>query len=178
MRFRRAWLWACLAGLAMTGLSGCGTRHSDDALSCFTGRFALRAKPPTTSAGSLLRLSTNRPDDYGEISHDSWGTFGQAHDGRFEPLYSISAAVGHHGVLAHASVLPIDIQPLAGVALPNRPFLIRVPHVRSGRYLAQFYYSFAGLTTSERQRIGIGKRRGYYLCAHIRVLSRSGPATS
>jgi hypothetical protein len=169
--------WACslalLAALGFTGLTACDSIEggsSVNALGCFTGRFELRPNPTVTSAGSLITLSTNAPGD-ATISHESWGTFGRIRNGRVKALYSVSAAVGSHGALSHPAVLPIQTQPLAGVGLPDHPFLIRVPDVDSGSYLVWFYYTVAGLERSERQRLGIGKHNSYNLCATIRVLN-------
>jgi hypothetical protein len=174
--FRHACSVVSLVAAATAALSACdgvgNGRSGGGSLGCLTGRFELRVRPTLTSAGELLKLSTNGPGS-SSITHDSWGTFGRVRQGRFEALYDVSAAVGSHGPISHPGVIRItdQPQPLAGVGLPDHPFLIRVPKVSSGRYLVEFYYSVNGLTRAERLRFGIGPRKGYHLCAYIRVLN-------
>jgi hypothetical protein len=168
-------LRVCVATLCLLALSSCSVHQASrprriGAFGCVIAKFGLRGVPEHVMPGQLIRLRANGPRGPEFIGLQSWGTFGRARGGRFLALYDIPTVLAQEQVRGLRDIR-ISSSPtaLAGVALPNMPFVTRIPPVPAGTYLIQFNYSVSGLAQAELHKLGLGSNRLYTLCAPVRV---------
>lgn len=164
-----------VAALSLPALSSCHAQEASHprhvrSLGCFIGRFRMQAMPALARPSQVIRLAANGPEGPQFIGLDSWGRFGRMQGGRFVALYDIPAVpVQEHVGALRAIRISSSGNVLAGVGMPNRPFLTRVPAVPAGTYLIQFDYNVSGLTLSELKKLGLGSNKSYTLCVRVNV---------
>lgn len=160
-----------LAAVLVVSSAGCASHNSQpsghvNSLGCYTGPQRLKVGASPARPGEVVGVAATGPWHVSDVTHDvttsSYGLFGTEGAGRFETLYYVAAIAP--GLKSERNVRFSPAAGIGGVGLPNRPFQIKVPPVRKGKYLLKFEYSVAAGPA------GTGPKT-YNLCAPIIVSS-------
>lgn len=135
-------------------------RHVNS-LGCYVGAFHLKVSPSPARSGEVVTVSASGPWRGRDVGTDSYGLLGTNKDGHFVRMYYLAAITP--GGPRRRNIPVSRSVGVGGVGLPNRPFQIEVPPVRSGDYIIQFDYSVTPAPT------GSGGSATYDLCAPLHV---------
>lgn len=136
-----------------------------NSLGCYIGNVHLKLAAASVRPGQTVSLRTSGQWHVHDVVHDvstgSYGMLGTARQGRFVPIYYLSAITADG---QHQPNVPVGRSvSFSGVGLPNRPFRVLVPPVHSGEYFIKFDYTVSP-TASHKDL------RSYSLCARLHIV--------